>query len=532
MYYYCRRKLPAYILSLIIVLQFVSCKTTAPTGDNTKRINLIGTLDNIIPKPVSQNLTGGMFTLNAGFNVYMEPMNSETDFIGHYLADKMKLSTGCDVAVLEAKEIPHNGNIYLTTKGSNPSLGDEGYELIITENLVTLTAFKPAGLFRGIQTLRQILPQSVENKIIKSFPIQIPTCIIRDHPRFSWRGVMLDVARHFFIVDDVKKLIDIIAYYKINRFHLHLTDDQGWRIEINSWPNLALHGGSTEVGGGPSGYYTQSEFSEIVKYAKDRYIMVVPEVDMPGHTNAALSSYAELNCDGNSPPLYTGIDVGFSTLCTSKDSTYIFIDDVIREITKLSPDPYLHIGGDEASVTELTDYVDFIERVQKIVHMNGKQMIGWEEIAHTNLKFGSIVQCWRNDSLSQTGARHGAKLIMSPSTRVYMDMKYDSLTMLGQNWAGYIKVSDSYNWDPASHITGITESDILGVEAPLWTETITNFNALEYMFFPRLPGIAEIGWSSTKGRNWEEYKVRLTEHGSQWKENGLNFYRSPEIRWK
>ena len=532
MCYRYKNKLMIYILSLIIVLQFVSCKTMAPTEENIQQRDLSIKLSKIIPMPVSLILTDSMFTLSDSSKIYIEPMNSETAFIGQYFQDKIKTSTGYEVMMLATEGIPPNGNIYLTTNEGDSALGDEGYELIITENLVTLTAFKPAGLFRGIQTVRQILPPLIESSTVQSQTWQIPTGTIRDFPRFSWRGVMLDVARHFFNVNDVKKLIDLIAYYKINRFHLHLTDDQGWRIQINSWPNLTSYGGSTQVGGKSGGYYTKAEYSEIVEYAKDRYIIVVPEIDMPGHTNAALASYPVLNCDGVSQPLYTGIEVGFSSLCTNKDSTYIFVNDAIREIAQLTPGPYIHIGGDEATATDLTDYVKFIEKVQDIVHSYEKQMIGWEEIAQSQLMSNSIVQHWRNDSLAQNAVKQGAKLIMSPATKTYMDMKYDSSTLLGQNWAAYIEVSDAYNWDPLSHIDGLIESDILGVEAPLWTETILNFDDVEFMFFPRLPGIAEIGWSSIMERNWEEYKQRLAEHGSRWKENELNFYNSPEIRWE
>jgi hexosaminidase len=529
---YNQNKILLYFLFLIFTIQFISCKTTAPTEGNIQQQNLRVTLNSIIPKPVYVNPTSGMFTLSESTKIYIAPVNSEISFIGQYFADKLKSSTGRDVSVIAATEIPEDGNIYLTTNGGNPTFGEEGYELIITENLVTLTAFKPAGLFRGIQTLRQLLSPLTESSTIQSKQWYIPACTIKDFPRFSWRGIMLDVARHFFKVDDVKKLIDLSAYYKINKFHIHLTDDQGWRIRINSWPNLAIFGGSTQVGGASGGYYTQQEYSEIVEYAKDRYITVIPEIDMPGHTNAALASYPVLNCDGVSPSLYTGIEVGFSSICSHKDSTYIFINDVVREIASLTPGPYIHIGGDEASATNLTDYINFIERVQEIVQSNGKQMIGWDEISQGQLKSNSVVQHWVNDSMAYNAVRQGSRLIMSPAAKTYMDMKYNSSTLLGQNWAGYIEVSDAYNWDPLTLLNGLTESDILGVEAPLWTETVSNLNDIEFMFFPRLPGIAEIGWSPLTGRNWEEYKERLAEHSPRWKEMGLNFYRSPEVIWK
>ena len=252
-------------------------------------------LGNIIPMPVSVTATGNTFTLTAAANIYVEPATAELTAIGGYLADKLKPSTGYGLRVLPATGAPARGSIYLTTQGGGSALGEEGYRLTVTPDLVTLAAYRPAGLFRGIQTIQQLLPPSIEGSAPQPGPWQMATGTIEDYPRFAWRGVMLDVSRHFFGVADVKRLIDLMALYKMNRFHLHLSDDQGWRIMINSWPNLATYGGSTEVGGGRGGYYTQADYADIVAYAQSRYITVVPEIDMPGHTNAALASYPELN---------------------------------------------------------------------------------------------------------------------------------------------------------------------------------------------------------------------------------------------
>jgi len=342
---------------------------------------------------------------------------------------------------------------------------------------------------------------------------------------------MLDVARHFFTVPDVKRYLDLMAYYKINRFHLHLTDDQGWRLRIDSWSNLSTYGGSTEVGGGPGGYFTQSEYLDIVAYAQARYIMVVPEIDMPGHTNAALASYAILNCNGIAPSLYTGIGVGFSALCVTKDTTYAFVEDVVKELSALTPGPYIHVGGDEASAISLANYVRFVERVQTIIQSYGKQMIGWEEIAQCHLLPTSVAQHWYSN-LAQSAVQQGSKVIMSPAGKAYLDMKYNPSTSPGQNWAGYIEVEEAYTWDPANQVAGVSESDVLGVEAPLWTETIQSVADIEYMVFPRLAGYAEIGWSAATGRSWDEYKVRLGEHGPRLSAMGVNFYRSQQVPWK
>jgi hexosaminidase len=359
----------------------------------------------------------------------------------------------------------------------------------------------------------------------------VPAGTIVDRPRFAWRGAMLDVAGHFFGVADVKRLIDLLAYYKLNRLHLHLSDDQGWRIAIRSWPRLTTHGSRTAVGGGPGGYYTQEQYADIVRYAQSRYIVVVPEIDMPGHTAAALSAYPKLSCDGVARPLYTGIEVGHSSLCIGKPSTYAFVEDVVREIAALTPGPYLHIGGDEASSTEPADYVSFIERVGKIVRSHGKRMVGWEEIAETRLSPTSIVQHWKSD-LVRRAAERGVKVVMSPASKAYLDMKYAPSTKLGLAWAGYTSVRDAYSWDPAKQIAGVNEDDVLGVEAALWTETIETMSDLEFMVFPRLLGHAEIGWSPAAGRGWNDYRLRLAAQGQRLAAMGVRFYRSSEVPWR
>jgi hexosaminidase len=321
-----------------------------------------------------------------------------------------------------------------------------------------------------------------------------------------------------------------MAYYKLNRLHLHLSDDQGWRLEIKAWPNLTTIGGSTAVGGAPGGYYTQAEYAELVAYAQSRYILIVPEIDMPGHTNAALASYPELNCDGQAPALYEGTSVGFSSLCIGQDLTFEFVDDVIGELAALTPGPYLHIGGDEAAATSEADYQLFLERTQAIVEQHGKQMVGWEEIAQIQLRPTSIAQHWNSDLAAQA-ARQGAKVILSPSSRAYLDMKYDASTALGLVWAGTTDVQDAYTWDPATQVAGVAESDILGVEAPLWTETLQTIDEIEFMAFPRLAGHAVIGWSPSAGRTWDEYQARLATHGPRLTALGVNFYAAPQIAW-
>lgn len=265
---------------------------------------------------------------------------------------------------------------------------------------------------------------------------------ITDSPRYGYRGAMLDVSRHFFTVAQVKRYIDQLAMYKINRLHLHLSDDQGWRLAIKSWPRLATYGGSTQVGGGRGGYYTQDDYREIIRYAASRYLTVVPEIDMPGHTNAALASYAPLNCNGQAPPLYTGTEVGFSSLCVPKRETYDFVDDVIRELAALTPGRYLHIGGDEAHSTSHADYVAFMDKVQPVVAKYGKTVVGWHQLTGAHPAKGAAAQYWGYDKTGAAerqqvadAARNGTRLILSPADRAYLDMKYDKDTPLGLSWA-------------------------------------------------------------------------------------------------
>ncbi|HUV89387.1 MAG TPA: beta-N-acetylhexosaminidase [Anaerolineae bacterium] len=516
----------------------VSCAapgpTETPTGSPARtpagEPAPVPTLDQIIPRPVSATASGGAFSLTPETNIYVDPGTAELTGIAQYLADKLRPATGYGIQVLTASGAPAQGNILLTTVGGDAALGEEGYELAVTPDSVTLVAYQPAGLFRGIQTIRQLLPPSIESATAQPGPWPMASGTIRDYPRFAWRGAMLDVARHFFRVEDVKRTIDLLAYYKMNRFHMHLSDDQGWRIEIRSWPRLAEYGGSTEVGGGPGGYYTQEEYADIVAYAQSRYITVVPEIDTPGHTNAALASYAELNCTGEAPGLYAGTNVGFSSLCVNKEITYRFLEDVVREIAALTPGPYFHIGGDETAATNETDYLQFVERFQRIVQAQGKQMVGWEEIAKAHLLPTTIVQYWHGQA-AQRIVQQGVQVIMSPASKTYVDMKYDGSTPLGLNWAGMIEVQDGYEWDPAEVLSGLPESNVVGVEAPLWSETIQTMDDIEFMVFPRLAGYAEIGWSPASGREWSEYRVRLAAHGPRLTAMGVNFYRSPQVPW-
>ncbi|GAA0360458.1 beta-N-acetylhexosaminidase [Actinoallomurus spadix] len=494
----------------------------------------------IIPAPASlRTVPGRSFALTRATRIVVTSRSRDAVGVATYLAGLVRPSTGYRLPVVTGPAgSPHAITLSLAPASG---LGTEGYRLDVTGGGVRIQAPTAAGLFYGVQTLRQLLPAKVEARSVRPGPWTVPAVHISDRPRFGWRGAMLDVSRHFFTVAETKRYIDEISLYKINTLHLHLSDDQGWRIAIKSWPRLATYGGSTEVGGGAGGYYTQAEYQDIVAYARKHFITVVPEIDTPGHTNAALASYADLNCDGKAPPLYTGTEVGFSSLCVDKDLTYRFLDDVIGELARLTPGSYVHIGGDEAHSTPLADYVKFIDRVQPLVHAHGKNMVGWNEIAQADVKPGpaTLAQNWSiadgttpvDDPLATAAVRKGVQLVLSPANHAYLDMQYDKDSPYGLHWAGYVSVRKSYQWDPTTIFTGVTEHDVRGVEAPIWSETLTDLHEVEYMAFPRLAGIAEIGWSPRQGRSWEEYRTRLAAQGPRWTAMGVNFYHSPEIAW-
>ncbi|MEQ0560495.1 beta-N-acetylhexosaminidase [Amycolatopsis sp. NEAU-NG30] len=452
--------------------------------------------------------------------------------VADYLRDLLRPATGYPLPVVPSVA----GRPAISLKlGHDSRLGTEGYELKVARTGVTLTANTADGLFDGVQSLRQLLPSAIEAPRVQHRTWTVAGGTILDYPRFAERGAMLDVARHFFRPDQVKRYVDQIVQYKVNTLHLHLADDQGWRIEIKSWPKLATVGGKTAVDGDPGGYYTQAQYRDIVAYAASRHITVIPEIDMPGHTNAAQSAYAELNCDGKAVPPRTDTEVGYSSLCISSPITYRFVDDVVRELAALTPGPYLHIGGDEAHATPPADYLAFERKVQPIVAKYGKKITGWHEIAKSSPPVSAIPQYWdfggENADVAAAAAR-GNKILMSPANHAYLDMKYDASTKLGQDWAGLVEVRDAYDWDPATLVKGVGESQVAGVEAPLWTETIRTSDDIEYMAFPRLPGIAELGWSPRATHNWDAYRARLAKQSPRWAAQGIDFYRSPQVDWK
>ncbi|VAW11486.1 beta-glycosyl hydrolase [hydrothermal vent metagenome] len=518
------------LTAFLVLITFINCQE-----EKKKRvINFPKTdlaAENLIPKPLKIIPTNNGFALDQFTAIYTSENASGYEEVGEFLAEKIKEKTDLDLQV-NVDEIPSlESVIYINQSDSTDLVGPEAYQLYITQDTIILNSNNAEGAFRGIQTLRQIIPETSNDTLAEYSIWTIPTGKIIDNPNFGYRGSMLDVARHFFSVEDVKKYIDLLAYYKYNVLHLHLSDDQGWRIEIKSWPKLTEVGGSTEVGGEAGGFYTQEDYKEIVAYAAQHYMTIVPEIDMPGHTNAASVSYPFLNGNGKTPKLYEGTLVGFSTFDTRKDTVYAFVDDVVREISAITPGPYFHIGGDESHVTKKKDYIHFMDKVVGIVKKYDKTPIGWNELATANVDSTSIAQFWGSKENADMAVGKGMKIIMSPAKKAYLDMQYDTESKHGLHWASYIPVDTAYIWTPETY-EGIPLENILGIEAPLWSETISNIAELEYLAFPRAIGYSELSWSTEENRDWENYKVRLANQAPYLDRMNVKYYPSPLIDWK
>jgi len=526
----------AWLLAFSGFFAFTSCQKATKLSES-----------GLIPLPQEITDGSGVYQITGSSGIKLIGSNENLTKIGEFLAGKLRPATGFDLPVsFDA------GDIVLELTGDENS---EGYQIQITDEGIQISASGEAGLFYGVQTLLQVLPVEINQGSVQQINWKVPQGSINDSPEYAYRGSMLDVARHFISVEDVKFYIDQMAQLKLNYLHLHLTDDQGWRIEIKSWPKLTEIGGSTQVGGGSGGFYTQEQYKEIVSYASERYITIVPEVDMPGHTNSALASYAELNPGVNLPDgnfetvnkspldyqmplkkpqaseLYTGIEVGWSTFAPKLELTYAFVDSVVREISELSPGPYFHIGGDESHVTEKDDYVYFIERVQDIVSKYGKTSIGWDEVATAKLLPGNVAQFWAKEENAKLAKDQGNQVLMSPAKKIYLDMQYDSTSRIGLHWAAYVELDSAYLWEPSTYAQGISKENILGIEAPLWTETVENREDINYLAFPRLAASAEISWTSKDRRNWEGFAKRIPVQGKRWDAQGVGFYKSPKVLW-
>lgn len=509
------------------------------------------TTDTLIPRPSHVELADGPgFTLSPTARIAAP---AEAAQVAEQLAEFLRRGTGFGLPVT-GDATP--GDITLALEDASDG-GPEAYALSVTREGVRLTASTPAGLFNGMQTLRQLFPAAIESGSRGHGADSgaddawvIPAVEIADAPRFAYRGLMLDVARSFFTVAEVKQQIDVMVQFKLNALHLHLTDDQAWRIEIHDpgaernpsgldYSQLTALGGSGAVEvptalppSGNQGFYTQQDFRDIQAYAADRNVLVVPEIDLPGHVNAALAAIPQLNPDGLAKPMSTTAEVGWSTLTAGLPATYEFAREVLHQLAAMTDGPYLHIGGDEAHVTGHDDYVDMVQQFVRIAAATGKGVVGWNEFAAVELPEGAVVQYWHGEFTNTVKqAEAGARVIMSPAATTYLDQKYSPESPVGLSWVegGPFTWSEYYNWDPAQG--GLHDSRILGVEGPLWSETVRNNHQAQWLLFPRAISLAEVGWSGQELRNGGDFRRRLGAFGERLTNQGVTFQEAPDVDW-
>lgn len=523
----------------------------------------------VIPKPVSTTTGADRFMLTPATRIAAGPGTAP---VAQDLAGYLRPATGYPLPVTPGKPGAQTITLALGPRYAIPGDTDgEGYRLAVTPSGVTLDAATAHGLYDGVQTIRQLLPAAIASPSKTAGPWTIPATRITDYPRYAYRGVMLDIARHYETPQTVERLIDQAAAYKIDVFHLHLSDDQGFRIAINGFPNLAKIGGQGSVGTDgrtvdPGGYWTQAQYKAVVADAAAHYMTLIPEVDSPGHDNAIIMSEyndtsnpllnghpQDIDCGVSNPPQwdYTE-DVGISALCPASQNTWTIESAIIHQLDALTTGPYHDLGGDEVPSTLLSQaqYASFINKEAGIVHAEGKTVMGWADIAGagTSLPAGSIAEYWNPASGSASGTETGTeavakgmKVVMAPANHAYLDQKYAPGTPsnLGLTWAcpSGCDVDQFYNWDPASYVTGVTDANVIGVEGALWSETVTDLADIDTMVFPRLPALAEIAWSPKAERTsqaspaYQDFITRLAAQGPRWKAAGTNFYATPEVPW-
>ncbi|MCE5179853.1 MAG: family 20 glycosylhydrolase [Porphyromonadaceae bacterium] len=509
----------------------------------------------IIPEPVSLLKKGGHYVLPDEVVISI-PSGKETAYVAGLLKEKLSLAPGKSVTV---RENSRNAHIALSLNNKeDATLGDEGYKLDVTSQKITIRANKPAGLLYGVQTLFQLLPPQIESDRRElNVSWQIPQVEITDYPRVGWRGLMLDVARHFFTVDEVKQYIDNMAKYKYNLFHWHLTDDEGWRIEIKSLPRLTEVGAwrTEQVGWFGSlsdpdpeapknygGFYTQEEIREVIAYAAERNIQVMPEIDVPGHSSAVLAAYPELSCFPGSDDHFVRTGAPFldwntgdrpaaiyeNTLNPANEKVYAFMDKVIAEVAELFPFAYIHTGGDEAPYTfwEKSDDVRqlmkreglkdmaavqsyFGKRVEKIILDKGKKMMGWDEILEGGITPTTGLMSWRGVQHGIEASKSGHYVVMSPTNYVYIDYMQGDISTEPRVYSS-LRLSQTYRFDPVPE--GANAEYILGGQANLWTEQVYNMRQAEYMTWPRGFAVAESLWSPAKKKDWDGFVTRTEDH--------------------
>lgn len=508
---------------------------------------------NIIPRPQQMNVSNDApFTLNAKTVISLGTNSQDMKRNANMLASYIEQATGIRPTVGKGKS---GAAIVLTIDKTIANA--EGYKLDADAKQIRIAGASAAGVFYGIQTLRKSLPL-VNGKASK---VSIPAVHIADAPRFAYRGTHLDVSRHFVTADSVRQFIDMLALHNINRFHWHLTDDQGWRIEIKKYPLLTQIGSKraqTVIGhnsgkydGKPySGFYTQKQIRDIVKYAADRYITIVPEIDLPGHMQAALAAYPDMGCTGGPYEVWQKWGVSDNVLCAGNNKTLTFIDNVLKEITKLFPSKYIHVGGDECPKTqwqkcpkcqarikalnlEAKDGHSAEERLQSyiITHASnylkslGRNTIGWDEILEGGLAEGATVMSWRGESGGIAAAKQHHDVVMTPNSYLYFDY-YQSLDKANEPLAigGYLPLETVYSYEPMpKELTADEARHIIGVQANIWTEYMPTFKQMQYMALPRLAALSEVQWSQPALKDYTSFTNRLTEFTHMYDRLGYNY---------
>jgi hexosaminidase len=490
-------------------------------------------LISVIPAPAKLEPRTGSFAIGRDTPVIVA---REARPIAEYLAARLRTSTGYDLPVEEEEAGDGARGIRLVLDSAATRFGTEAYRLDVSDQGVLLQAKSGAGLFYGVQTLLQLLPPvAFSAEPVKREVWEVPCVAVADHPRFSWRGAMLDVCRHFFDKEFVKRYIDLLALHKLNVFHFHLTDDQGWRVEIKKFPRLTEVGAWRDetMGDGTrhGGFFTQDDIREIVGYAASRYITVVPEIEMPGHALAALAAYPDLSCTGGPFKVWTQWGIAEDVFCAGNESTFEFLDGILDEVLELFPSEFVHIGGDECPKVrwqscakcqarirgeglhdehELQSY--FIRRIERYLKSKGRRLVGWSEIREGGLAPSAVVMDWIGGGAEAAEAGHDA--IMSPTTHCYFDY-YQSQDRSSEPRAigGYTPLEKVYAFDPIpAGLAPAHHRHILGGQANLWTEYIATPEHVEYMTFPRLAALAEVLWSPAESLDWDDFYARLKVH--------------------
>ena len=511
----------------------------------------------VIPAPVSVQELSGNFAFGQKTQIIVLPLNQETKLSADFLVSLVKNATGFAPEIKEGVKAA-KGSVFMAVDTAVKNV--EGYTLAVGKNKIIVKAGSPAGLFFAVQTIRQLMPPEVEKSFSgTAVSLTVPCCEIKDEPRFSYRGMHLDVARHMFPVETIKKYIDLLALHKMNYFHWHLTDDQGWRIEIKKYPRLTEVGGfrkETIVGhagrkpqvydGKPyGGFYTQEEIKDIINYAASKFITVIPEIEMPGHALAALAAYPELSCTGGPFEVAKKWGVFEDVFCAGKEKTFEFLEDVLAEVADLFPSQYIHIGGDECPKTrwqkcplcqkrireeglkdehELQSY--FIRRIEKFVSSKGKKIIGWDEILEGGLPPEATVMSWRGVAGGIEAAKQNHDVIMTPTRYMYLDYYQTEPDNEPLAIGGYVPLEMVYSFNPEfGELTVEQQKHILGVQGNLWTEYIATSEHLEYMACPRMFAVSEVGWTQTSKKDFEDFLARFEVQRKRYDALDINYFK-------